>query len=99
MGCALLSYSFEIFNAYINVKACNSVESTKYTYKYANNGNDVAVFRLVIPNAPVYEVKHFKMRCYISSNKAVGKILGFNIHKCFPAVMHLSVKTVNESTS
>lgn len=51
----------------------------------------MAVFRLVIPNVPVYEVEHFKMRRYISSNKAVRKILGFDIHERFYTVMHLSV--------
>jgi len=46
-----------------------------------NKGSDMAVFGLANPN--------------ISSNDAVWRILGSEIHEQFPAVMHLSVHLEN----
>ena len=83
------------FNAHINVESCNSVKSIKYICKYVNKGSDMAVFGLTNPNAPVNEVEQFQMGRYISSNEAVWRILGFDIHERFPAVMHLSVHLEN----
>lgn len=83
------------FNAHINVEACNSIKAIKYICKYVNKGSDMAVFGLVNPNAPVNEVEQFQMGRYISSNEAVWRILGFDIHERFPSVMHLSVHLEN----
>ncbi|XP_063906157.1 uncharacterized protein LOC135124864 [Zophobas morio] len=75
------------FNAHINVESCNSVKSIKYICKYVNKGSDMAIFGIANPN----EIEQFQMGRYISSNEAVWRILGFDIHERFPAVMHLSV--------
>ncbi|XP_063909824.1 uncharacterized protein LOC135127310 [Zophobas morio] len=83
------------FNAHINVESCNSVKSIKYICKYANKGSDTAIFGIANPNAPVNEIEQFQMGRYISSNEAVWRILGFDIHERFPAVMHLSVHLEN----
>ncbi|XP_076299883.1 uncharacterized protein LOC143218539 [Lasioglossum baleicum] len=83
------------FNAHINVEVCNSVKLIKYICKYVNKGSDMAVFGLANPNTPVNEVEQFQMGRYISSNEAVWRILGFDIHERFPAVIHLSVHLEN----
>ncbi|XP_063909244.1 uncharacterized protein LOC135126934 [Zophobas morio] len=83
------------FNAHINVEFCNSVKSIKYICKYVNKGSDMAIFGIANPNAPVNEIEQFQMGRYISSNEAVWRILGFDIHERFPAVMHLSVHLEN----
>ncbi|XP_063924468.1 uncharacterized protein LOC135138427 [Zophobas morio] len=82
------------FNAHINVESCNSVK-TKYICKYVNKGSNMAIFGIANPNAPVNEIEQFQMGRYISSNEAVWRILGFDIHERFPAVMHLSVHLEN----
>ncbi|UYV67668.1 hypothetical protein LAZ67_5001525, partial [Cordylochernes scorpioides] len=58
-------------------------------------GSDMAVFGLQNPNAPVNEIDQFQMGRYISSNEAVWRILGFDIHERSPAVVHLSVHLEN----
>ncbi|XP_054290927.1 uncharacterized protein LOC129005912 [Macrosteles quadrilineatus] len=83
------------FNAHINVEYCNSVKSIKYICKYVNKGSDMAVFGFGNPNVPNDEIDQFLMGRYISSNEAVWRILGFEIHERFPAVMHLSVHLEN----
>ncbi|UYV67664.1 hypothetical protein LAZ67_5001520 [Cordylochernes scorpioides] len=83
------------FDAHINVEYCNSVKSIKYICKYVNKGSDMAVFGLQNPNAPVNEIDQFQMGRYISSNEAVWRILGFDIHERSPAVVHLSVHLEN----
>ncbi|UYV66363.1 hypothetical protein LAZ67_4001469, partial [Cordylochernes scorpioides] len=83
------------FDAHINVEYCNSVKSIKYICKYVNKGSDMAVFGLQNPNAPVNEIDQFQMGRYISSNEAVWRILGFDIHERSPAVIHLSVHLEN----
>ncbi|XP_054259370.1 uncharacterized protein LOC128984111 [Macrosteles quadrilineatus] len=55
----------------------------------------MAVFGLEDARAPVNEIEQFQMGRYISSNEAVWRILGFDIHERFPAVMHLSVHLEN----
>ncbi|XP_063922978.1 uncharacterized protein LOC135137287 [Zophobas morio] len=82
-------------NAHINVESCNSVKAIKYICKYVNKGSDMAIFGIANPNAPVNEIEQFQMGRYISSNEAVWRILGFDIHERFPAVMHLSVHLEN----
>ncbi|UYV74100.1 hypothetical protein LAZ67_11002115 [Cordylochernes scorpioides] len=83
------------FDAHINVEYCNSVKSIKYICKYVNKNSDMAVFGLQNPNAPVNEIDQFQMGRYISSNKAVWRIFGFDIHERSPAVVHLSVHLEN----
>lgn len=72
-----------------------SVKSIKYICKYVNKGSDMAVFGLSDRNAPIDEITQFQMGRYISSNEAVWRILGFNIHERYPTVVHLSVHLEN----
>lgn len=84
----------KMFNAHINVEYCNSVKSIKYICKYINKGSDMAVFGL-IPQSTNDEILNFQMGRYISSNDAIWRILGFNIHERYPNVVHLSVHLEN----
>ena len=86
--CPLLS---RIFNAHINVEFCNSVKSIKYILKYVNKGSDQAVFSVQGNDRQLDEIKHFQTGRYISTNKAVWRILNFPIHVRYPAVTHLDV--------
>lgn len=83
------------FNAHINVEICNSVKSIKYICKYVNKGSDMAVFGIANSNGPINEIDQFQIGRYISSNEAVWRILGFDIHERFPTVTHLSVHLEN----
>lgn len=83
----------KIFEAHINVEYCNSVKSIKYICKYVNKGSDMAVFGL--EHAQTDEITQFQLGRYISSNEAVWRILAFNIHERYPAVVHLSVHLEN----
>jgi len=83
------------FKTHINVEFCNLVKSIKYICKYVNKGSDMAVFGLLNRNAPSDEITQFQMGRYISSNEAVWRILGFNIHERYPTVIHLSVHLEN----
>lgn len=40
-------------------------------------------------NEPIDEIKQFQMGRFINSNEAIWRILGFNIHERYPAVVHL----------
>lgn len=55
----------------------------------------MAVFGLMQPNSTIDEITQFQMGRYISSNEAVWRILGFNIHEQYPNVIHLSVHLEN----
>lgn len=80
------------FKAHINVEYCNSVKSIKYICKYVFKGGDMAVFGLSNQND---EITQFQLGRYISSNEAIWRILGFNIHERYPTVVHLSVHLEN----
>lgn len=89
------------FNAHINVEFCSSVKSIKYICKYINKGSDMAVFN--IQNTEVNtagsitndELTGYQIGRYISSNEAVWRIFGFQIHERYPAVVHLAVHLEN----
>uniref|UniRef100_A0A182HPH8 Helitron helicase-like domain-containing protein n=1 Tax=Anopheles arabiensis TaxID=7173 RepID=A0A182HPH8_ANOAR len=89
------------FNAHINVEFCSSVKSIKYICKYINKGSDMAVFN--IQNTEVNtagsitndEITGYQIGRYISSNEAVWRIFGFQIHERYPAVVHLAVHLEN----
>ncbi|GBM86776.1 hypothetical protein AVEN_203254-1 [Araneus ventricosus] len=89
------------FNAHINVESCSSVKSIKYICKYVNKGSDMAVFRIenTNVNAPPLnendEITNYQIGRYISSNEAVWRIFGFQIHERDPAVIHLAVHLEN----
>ena len=85
----------KIFTAHINVEWCHSVKSIKYICKYVNKGSDQAVFNLHNTTPIIDEVQAFQLGRYISSNEAVWRILGMQIHERHPTVMYLSVHLEN----
>ncbi|GFR22669.1 helitron_like_N domain-containing protein [Trichonephila clavata] len=89
------------FNAHINVEFCSSVKSIKYLCKYVNKVSDMVAFRIENTNVnapPVNnnnEITLYQIGRYISSNEAVWRIFGFQIHERDPAVIHLAVHLEN----
>ena len=83
------------FNAHINVESCSSIKSIKYVCKYVNKGSDMAVFGLQGKDQVVDEVNNYQLGRYISSNEAVWRLFGFDIHDRYPAVVNLSVHLEN----
>lgn len=67
------------FKAHINVEYCNSVKSIKYICKYINKGTDMAVFGINANSND--EISNYQMGRYISSNEAIWRIYGFQIHE------------------
>ncbi|XP_060801784.1 uncharacterized protein LOC132902069 [Amyelois transitella] len=87
----------KMFNAHINVEACNSVRAIKYICKYINKGSDQAIFNFrntEVAN-PVDEVQTYQSGRYVNSNEAVWRLLGFPLHERHPTVTHLSVHLEN----
>lgn len=64
----------------------------KYFCKYVNTISDHAAFTL---QDEKNEVKLYGSGRYISSSKAVWRILTFPIHERYPTVIHLSVHLEN----
>ena len=89
--CPLLSKSS---NAHINVEFCNSIRSIKYVCKYVNKGSDAAMYGVQEVNSND-EVTVYQMGLYISINEAVWRTFGFPIHKCYPAIIHISIHLEN----
>lgn len=87
--CPLLSKTFK---AHINVEFCNSVKSIKYICKYVTKGSDMAMISVADRND---EITCFQMARYISSNEAIWRIFGFQIHERHPTVFHLAVHLEN----
>ena len=89
--CPLLS---KIFNAHINVEMCNSVKSIKYISKYIHKGSDMAIVELEETDK-CDEIKRYQMARYISSNEAIWRILDFQIHQRYPAIIQLVIHLEN----
>ncbi|GFQ93601.1 ATP-dependent DNA helicase [Trichonephila clavata] len=56
------------------------IENTNVNAPLVNNNNEITLYQI---------------RRYISSNEAVGRIFGFEIHERDPAVINLAVHLVN----
>ncbi|XP_055312023.1 uncharacterized protein LOC129574268 [Sitodiplosis mosellana] len=83
------------YKAHINVEYCNSVKSIKYICKYINKGSDMAVIEIEKNSAPIDEIHQYQAGRLISSNEAIWRILGFEIHERHPTVLHLAVHLEN----
>lgn len=83
------------FKAHINVEYCSSVKSIKYICKYIYKGSDLAMFGVTNDTIDHDEINLYQLGRYISSNEAIWRIYGFNIHERYPAVIHLSVHLEN----
>ena len=84
-----------MFDTHLNVEYCNSVKSIKYICKYVNKGSDQAVFGLGKDTASLDEVGTYQLGRYLSTNEAIWRILGFQIHERHPTVIHLGVHLEN----
>ncbi|CAI6348285.1 unnamed protein product [Macrosiphum euphorbiae] len=86
--CPILS---KIMKAHLNVELCSSVSAVKYILKYIHKGSNQAMF--AIQNED--EIENYQNGRYVSSNEAIWRILGFQIHDRYPTVIHLSVHLEN----
>jgi len=86
--CPILS---KIMKAHLNVELCSSVSAVKYILKYIHKGSDQTMF--AIQNKD--EIENYQNGRYVSSNEAIWRILGFQIHDRYPTVIHLSVHLEN----
>ncbi|MCH79351.1 ATP-dependent DNA helicase PIF1, partial [Trifolium medium] len=90
------------YQAHINVEACNKSNAIKYLFKYVNKGPDRS--NIVISNDKsaaqqpevIDEIKRFYDCRYISPSEAVWRLLAFDIHRKFPAVIRLSIHLENQ---
>jgi hypothetical protein len=87
----------KIFNAHINTECCMSIKSIKYVCKYINKGTDMAVFAVQQQDGQQNqdEVRQFQLGRYISSNEAIWRIFGFDLHQRYPTVVNLAVHLEN----
>ncbi|GFW47946.1 hypothetical protein TNCV_2401331 [Trichonephila clavipes] len=87
----------KLFNAHINVEACNSVCAIKYICKYINKGNDQAIFNLRNEGVvqALNEIQTYQAGRYVNSNEAEWRLLGFPLHERYPTVTHLAVHLEN----
>lgn len=82
----------KMFDCHINVEAVHSVKAIKYICKYIHKGSDMAVLELNNKND---EITQYQMGRYISTNEAVWRILGFEMHERCPTVVPLHVHLEN----
>lgn len=94
------------YGAHINVEWCNKTNVLKYLFKYVTKGQDCAKFYLTklakgqdtsfdCSTSTVNEVKEYLDCRYICEQDAVWRILGFDIHRHFPAIERLVVHLPN----
>ena len=75
------------FNCHINLECCASTKSVKYLTKYVHKGNDRAMVRSEVEGAQRDEIHVYENLRSVGSVEAAWHILGFPIHKQFPAVV------------
>ena len=80
-------------NCHCNVELCMSIKSIKYILKYVHKGCDQAMFALW--SSQVDEIADCQNARYVSSNKAVWRILEFPIRERDPPVQQLAVHLEN----
>ena len=80
------------FHAHINVEYSSSVKAIKYITKYINKGTDQAVFHV---DSEEDEVLRYQTGRYVSSSKAVWRILNFPVQERHQPVIQLTVHLQN----
>jgi hypothetical protein len=92
------------YQAHINVESCNKLNAIKYLFKYVNKGPDRSNIQISngkhAVNQPedVDEIKKWYNCRYLSPSEAVWRLLAFDIHKKFPAVIRLSIHLENQQS-
>ncbi|MCI03859.1 ATP-dependent DNA helicase PIF1, partial [Trifolium medium] len=92
------------YQAHINVESCNKSNAIKYLFKYVNKGPDRSNIQITngksAANEPeiVDEIKRFYDCRYLSPSEAVWRLLAFDIHQKFPAVIRLSIHLENQQS-
>ena len=84
----------KIFKAHINVELCSSIKSIKYVCKYINKGSDMATCTVDV-NTHIDEIKTYLTGRYISTNEAIWRIFGFEMHSSHPCVINLAIHLEN----
>ena len=84
----------KIFKDHINVELCSSIKSIKYVCKYINKRSDMATCT-IDGNTHIDEIKTYLTGCYISTNEAIWRIFGFEIHSSHPSVINLAIHLEN----
>ena len=79
------------YTAHINLECCASTRAVKYLTKYIHKGNDRAMARTEVEGLTRDEIQEYEDLRSVGSVEAAWHILGFPIHKHFPAVMPLRV--------
>nr|XP_025676655.2 uncharacterized protein LOC112776643 [Arachis hypogaea] len=83
------------YGAHINVEWCNQSRSIKYLFKYVNKGHDrvtASFYREGSTESLCDEIDEIKMYydCrYLSPCEAAWRIMGYDIHYRYPAVIRL----------
>ena len=78
------------YTAHINLECCASTKAVKYLTKYIHKGNDRAMIRSEVEGVRD-EIQEYEDLRMVGSVEAAWHILGYPIHKHFPAVMPLRV--------
>ena len=78
----------KILKAHINMEYCSSMKAIKYITKYVNKVSDMATFAIG-DQADRDEMKNYPTGRYISSNEAIRRNFGLEIHQRYPTVVVL----------
>ncbi|GKA78478.1 ATP-dependent DNA helicase PIF1-like protein [Tanacetum coccineum] len=87
-----------MFNCHINVKACSSIVSVKYIFKYVYKGHDKQVVHIDpdVEGVVINEIKRFQDVRYASPLKEMWRIFGFPLTNMQPKVLALQIHFPNQ---
>ncbi|GAU50222.1 hypothetical protein TSUD_409010 [Trifolium subterraneum] len=92
------------YQGHINVESCNKSNAIKYLFKYVNKGPDRSNVQISNSKSAtdepeiLDEIKRFYDYRYISPCEATWRLLAFDIHQKFPAVIRLSIHLENQQS-
>jgi hypothetical protein len=79
------------YNCHINIKACCSIKSIKYIYKYIYKGLDNASFSIELGTADgpieINEVKQYRKARCITAIEAFYRLYRFPLYNMYPPVL------------
>jgi hypothetical protein len=83
------------YNCHINVKACCSIKSIKYIYKYIYKGHDNTSFSIELGTTDgpieINEVKHYRKARCITAIEAFYRLYRFPLYNMYPPVLQMQV--------